>query len=197
MPRTKEYDPVEVLDRAKNVFWRQGYHATSMEDLVEGMGISRYGIYTTFTSKHDLFLSVLERYLSTEVSYALAGLEAPDASLPTILAFFDRLREYKDQACSKWGCLMCNSASEMAAHDADVASIIDRFVSRYTAAFERPLQRAQEKGEVAPTLDIQSTSAFLVGIVMGFSVYSRATTQQSAVDTFLSEALRHILPEKG
>lgn len=193
MPRTKTYDPTEVLDRAKAVFWRKGYHDTSMEDLVDAMGISRYGIYTSFTSKHNLFLEVLQRYLQCEVGQTLAKLEEPDASLANITAFFDQLRAFKDDPQSRWGCLMSNSATEVAPHDADVAVLIERFLKRYTQAFARPLQRAKEEGQLAASLDVQATAQYLVGIVLGFSVYIRATTNRAMIDTYLTQAYQGLL----
>ena len=62
MARTKEFDRIEVLDRATDLFWEKGYESTSMQDLVETMGIGRASLYDTFGSKQELFAEVLERY---------------------------------------------------------------------------------------------------------------------------------------
>ncbi len=62
MPRVKEFDPDQALDRAMELFWRKGYEATSVQDLVEHMGINRFSLYDTFGSKHELFMAALDRY---------------------------------------------------------------------------------------------------------------------------------------
>ena len=70
--RPKQFDDDEVLARAMQVFWRKGYDATSLDDLVEAMGIPRQSLYRTFTDKHTLFLRALEYYDQNVTSRILA-----------------------------------------------------------------------------------------------------------------------------
>ena len=62
MARTKDFDEDEVLTKAMNLFWLNGYNGTSMQDLVDGLGISRSSLYDTFGDKRSLFLKTLENY---------------------------------------------------------------------------------------------------------------------------------------
>src|SRR6476619_2099117 len=62
MARNKEYDENEVLRKAMELFWKQGYEKTTMQDLVTHMGIHRRSMYDTFGDKHMLFMKALERY---------------------------------------------------------------------------------------------------------------------------------------
>src|SRR5277367_142217 len=62
MARTKDFDENEVLGKAINIFWYKGYNGTSMQDLVDGLGISRSSLYDTFGDKHSLYVKALESY---------------------------------------------------------------------------------------------------------------------------------------
>src|ERR1700759_509039 len=62
MARTKDFDEKEVLDKAIRLFWHKGYNGTSMQDLVDGLGISRSSLYDTYGDKHTLFIKALETY---------------------------------------------------------------------------------------------------------------------------------------
>ena len=62
MGRSKEFDEKEALQKAMLIFWEQGYEKTSINDLVEGIGIHRKSLYDTFGGKHELFLKVIENY---------------------------------------------------------------------------------------------------------------------------------------
>src|SRR5579864_8708626 len=62
MARTKDFNETEVLAKAIKLFWQKGYNGTSMQDLVDGLGISRSSMYDTFGDKHTLFIRSLENY---------------------------------------------------------------------------------------------------------------------------------------
>src|SRR5579862_8099263 len=80
MARTKDFDEDEVLLKAVNLFWLKGYNGTSMQDLVDGLGISRSSLYDTYGDKHSLFLKALDNYreLNTKRMYKI-GREAASA----------------------------------------------------------------------------------------------------------------------
>ncbi|MEI2273549.1 TetR/AcrR family transcriptional regulator [Sphingobacterium sp. ML3W] len=62
MPRNKEFDYFEKLEIVRNLFWEKGYHATSMNDIVDALELNRSSIYNTYGNKHTLFLKCLENY---------------------------------------------------------------------------------------------------------------------------------------
>lgn len=60
--RPRQYDPERALANAAQVFWKHGYAATSLDDLVAATGMSRPSLYAAFGDKRDLYLKTLERY---------------------------------------------------------------------------------------------------------------------------------------
>ena len=62
MARTKCFNRDEALEKAMQAFWAKGYEATSVQDLVDCMGINRGSLYDTFGDKHQLFLEALDQY---------------------------------------------------------------------------------------------------------------------------------------
>ena len=89
MGRTKQYDKDEVLQKALELFWDNGYHATGMSDLEAAMGINKFGIYSSFGSKHGLMLAAADRFFQTYQIPAYASLDEADP-VKSILAFFQR-----------------------------------------------------------------------------------------------------------
>ena len=82
MPRSKSFD-VDDVDRAVDLFWVNGYAATSMEDLVNHLGINRGSLYSTFGSKQKLYERALERYASVGRDWMAAMLSDPVRPLRT------------------------------------------------------------------------------------------------------------------
>ena len=68
MARSKQFNTEEVLEKAIRLFWKQGFHATSMEDLVSMLGINRASMYNTFGSKQALFEQAVEMYKNREIN---------------------------------------------------------------------------------------------------------------------------------
>src|SRR5690348_5749857 len=62
MGRTKEFDRDQVLRKAMTVFWKKGYEATSIPDLLEAMGLSRSSLYETFQDKQSLYYEAIQHY---------------------------------------------------------------------------------------------------------------------------------------
>src|SRR5437870_13901619 len=60
--RPKAFEHDVVLDRAMHVFWSRGYEATSIQLLVDRMGIQRGSLYDTFGDKRALFFAAITHY---------------------------------------------------------------------------------------------------------------------------------------
>lgn len=174
------------------LFWRQGYHATSLDDLVTELGVQRYGIYSTFKSKQGLFLAALEHYLTTVVGALLSELERPDAGLASIQTYFARMVSIARTPAGLRGCLMCNTAVELAPHDEAVSEHVHAFLRRLEAAFRGALTTAQAHGELAPVVTPADGARYLTGVVLGLNVYVKTPVERDTIDTYIRVALSAI-----
>lgn len=174
MARSKAFDRETVLAKAMTVFWDKGYEATSIQELVEAMGIHRGSLYDTFQSKRHLFLEAIAHYNATIVKDTISPLQAPGASRAAIEQHFLILAERAAADPHKRGCLMTNSVVELAAHDAEIAAPLLRSLRLVEDAFYRALGRAQDKGEISPDKDIRALAQYLTSSLQGLRVTSRA-----------------------
>ena len=117
MARPRSFDPAQTLSTAMKVFWERGYFNTSVDDLVAATGVSRYGLYDVYENKHGLFLAALDHYDATVFRALLAPVEKAGASIAEIRTYFGVLLSYAGKTEGGIGCLMCNSASEVAPFD--------------------------------------------------------------------------------
>src|ERR1700733_563742 len=117
MARTKDFDETQVLAKAIKLFWQKGYNGTSMQDLVDALGISRSSLYDTFGDKHQLYIKALESYEQAETAKRNKAL---DKSIPARTAI-RQLLDYtlQDLISDKQhkGCFLTNAAVENAALD--------------------------------------------------------------------------------
>src|SRR6478735_6461503 len=77
--RPRSFDPDAALDRAIEVFWRQGYEGTTLDDLTGAMGINRPSLYAAFGNKEATFRRAVERYAEVDMAYVGEALAEPTA----------------------------------------------------------------------------------------------------------------------
>jgi TetR/AcrR family transcriptional regulator, transcriptional repressor for nem operon len=179
MPRKRSFDPTETLDSAMRQFWLHGWSESSLDTLVEATGVSRYGLYTVFGSKHGLFVAALDRYRDTAVADRLSALEKPGAAWPAVRGYFHGIYAAAMADSQRHGCLMCNTACESAMHDAMIADRVGAHLSRLERAFLNALNNARADGEIMNEIDPSSAAAFFVGVSQGLFVMARAGAMES------------------
>lgn len=174
MARHKEFNREEVLDRAIEVFWAHGYEATSIQELVDSMGINRGSLYDTFGDKHRLFLEALDRYDEAFHTKILGVLGESDSPRKAIEGVFETV--IRECACDsgRRGCLLTNTAVELSAQDNDTASRVQANFSRIESAFEKAIIKAKEKGEISAPHDTKALARFLTSGLQGLRVMSKA-----------------------
>ena len=174
MPGVKQYDRIDLLDRAIELFRRQGYTATSTADLVEELGVNRKSMYAEFGSKQELFEAALERYDEHHLSGVLAPLEAPDAGADAIREAFAGYAAASEGWARGRGCLLCNTAVERAAIDPGARRHVDAYLERLTRAFRHALGNARRRGELDPDVDLDEHASFFAMALVGVAALIRA-----------------------
>ncbi len=173
-PRHKEFDPSTVLNEAVDVFWTQGYEATSVQDLVDHMGINRFSLYDTFGDKHELFMSACHRYSESREEQRIEALEKAEAGLDSIRAFFKSIEKSYADGQARRGCLMTNAVVEMAVRDEEVRRWGAEFMKRLENAFAAGLTRAKSAGEIGAKSNPRELAQFLVCLLQGINVMGKA-----------------------
>jgi TetR/AcrR family transcriptional repressor of nem operon len=174
MARTKDFDEDEVLQKAMNLFWHKGYNGTSMQDLVDGLGISRSSMYDTFGDKHTLFMKALENYKKM----ATAEMKAIVDNAPTAKEAIRKMFEYtviellRDDQHK--GCFLVNAAVELASHDQEINKMLcenDRQLEKY---FHEAIKKGQSTGEISAEKNAHALAQFILNSIKGIRVTSRS-----------------------
>lgn len=186
MARKKEFDREEVLQKAMETFWCQGYEATSMDNLVKQMGINRGSLYDTFGDKRSLFLAAIAYYNDTAISQFVAKLEAPEAAKQAIIDHFQNMIECAVADPKRRGCFVTNTAVELCPHDPDTAALIAGNLQRLENAFYTALVRARDKGEISQAKDLRALARFLTCSWQGLSVVAKVNPDLSILQDIVN-----------
>ena len=187
--RPREFDPDSVVERAMGVFWSQGYHGTSLPDLLAATRLSRGSLYAAFGDKHALFLRALDLYIADSLARFDAELDPVHPAFAGLRASLAGYVDRTSGAAGQRGCLVVATAMELAAHDAEVQQRLQRFFTavetRLTAAFARARDAGALAAGVEPAAAARLLLCFLEGMrVIGKASPDRAMAKQ-AVETLI------------
>jgi AcrR family transcriptional regulator len=169
-----------ALDRALEVFWRQGYEGTGISDLTKAMGIKNApSLYNAFGNKEQLFRKVLDRYADGPARYIREAFAEPTARA-AVEALLHGAADATTDPDHPHGCitvqgaLACSPGAEAAR---------DELVARRAAgeaALRERLQRASNSGELPAGSDSEGLARYFTTIYQGVAVQAAggATREQ-------------------
>jgi TetR/AcrR family transcriptional regulator, transcriptional repressor for nem operon len=189
MARPRQFDPDTVLDRSMREFWERGYRETSVDHLAEATGVRPGSLYNAFPGgKRDLFLKALDRYSKLVVPQKLGALEDAEAGLAELRGYFDGLVGDLVTPEGRMGCLMVNSAVELAAGDSDVGAMVRGHMRRLERNAERALRNAQRRGEIGAGVDPHAKAVQLMATGMGLMVVGKTDPGRAVLETIVAAA---------
>jgi len=189
MARTKDFDENEVLNKAIAIFWHKGYNGTSMQDLVDGLGISRSSLYDTYGDKHTLFIKALESYQCAGSAKICGIINNSDPAKETIKKLMELIAgELLDDQKHK-GCFMVNAEVEVAPHDPEVSKMVCQNDQQVEEALYQVIKKGQETGEIANRQDARALARFTFNTVKGIRVTAKSITDKTVFDDIIKLAL--------
>ncbi|MEO3747615.1 TetR/AcrR family transcriptional regulator [Plantactinospora sp. B5E13] len=187
--RPRSFDADAALDRALEVFWRQGYEGTSLTDLTTAMGINKPSLYSAFGNKEELFGKVLARYLEGPGSYAATALDAPTGREVIRLLIHGAVDLTAGQDAPQ-GCL-CVKSVHAGGPDSEP---VRRDAVAVRKAGETALRRRLEQADDLPTGYSPADLAALVHTISdGIAVQAAAGRTRNELSRVAETALRALL----
>jgi len=173
MGRKRAFDLDEVLEKAMNLFWQQGYSATSMNELEQTLGINKFSIYNSFGNKHSLFMQCLDRYYQQRFSLMLSCLTLNVNGLSNIQLFFDTLVMVLTSQPIKIGCFLTNTSLEIGPKDPDIQQRITDSYDSLENGFYQCLLAAKDLQEIDADLPLHNAAHSLLITTQGLLTVGR------------------------
>jgi TetR/AcrR family transcriptional repressor of nem operon len=189
MARTKDFDEGEVLAKAVQLFWHKGYNGTSMQDLVDGLGISRSSLYDTYGDKHTLFIKALESYKSSASGKMCDVVSNSGSAKEAVKRLFEMATSELLSDEQHRGCFMVNAEVEVAPHDKEVSELICQNDQQVENAFYAAIKKGQESGEIINKQDPRALARFIFNTVKGIRVTAKSTTDKAFFDDIIKLAM--------
>ena len=196
MARPREFEESTVLNAAVLCFWRQGYEATSVRDLVARTGITAASLYNAFGDKRALYQKALDHYVEASIADRIRRCEV----LPprqAIEAFFEDIVKRSLNDRDRKGCMLVNAALDVAPHDPTFRKVVGDVLVGIEAFFLACVRAGQADGTVTRSLPAETLSQNLLGVLMGIRVLARVRPERALLEGVVAPALALLRVEPG
>jgi TetR/AcrR family transcriptional repressor of nem operon len=184
----------QILDAASRLIHLQGYHATSLDDVLRESGVGKGNFYYYFKSKEDLGYSIIERLIYGFIERTLKPVFADGSENPVtqIHAFLDRVLDNQRQRNCVGGCPMGNLASELSdVHEGFRQRLAGIFLE-WRARLTEALRRGQARGDLGADCDPAGIAQFVVAALEGGILLTKVTKDISVMEQCIEHLKQHL-----
>lgn len=187
--RPLEFDPNLALQRAMELFWCRGYEATSLQELLTAMDISKSSLYQAFGSKHELFERCLKVFRERQVGQMTSALEQAPSGKTFLRNML--MAAARDAATNEFpkGCLIMNTATEFSGRDAIVADLVGEGARQFVGVFQSAIERAQSNGEISASKNAEVLARYVVSTISGLKTMAKAGLPAATIEEVAEVAL--------
>jgi len=185
MARPRTFNPDDVLDAARDIFWRKGYQATSLDDITAETGLTKPSLYAAFGDKTSLFLNVLDRYHGHILRRSQRILGEGSSARDAVVAWLTSFVPYCSGSKGRRGCLSINTTTDGGLDDAALRKNIASFNSRLEALIETRLQR--DRAQFSRDFDPAAVASAIMTAYIGLMVLSKQTPTPERVRSVIAQ----------
>ena len=173
MARPKEFDPDVAVGAALDLFWRQGYGATTPAQLLAALKLGKGSLYNTFESKQGLFARALRRYGDERVAGLSTVLGRPGRVRGRLEAALERLAATENAHLFRRGCMAVNTVAERGQVDDATLAIVRTIFDRMEHTLQTTVEEGQRTAELENTTRAEDLASLFVAVIIGMTVLAR------------------------
>jgi TetR/AcrR family transcriptional regulator, copper-responsive repressor len=188
--RPRAYEPDVALGKALDLFRKQGFAATSLDDLSEATGMNRPSLYGAFGDKRELYIKSYQRYRE-DARASMVEIFRQEMPLRERLAriYASALNIYLSGETGPRGCFTVVTAASEAVGDPEIRAMVLEGLTDLDKAFASCFRRAKEKGELPESADPVSLAQLASATVHSIAIRSRARVSRKELEAIVNGAV--------
>jgi AcrR family transcriptional regulator len=195
--RPRAYEPDVALARAMDVFWRDGFAATSLDTISAATGMNRPSLYAAFGDKRDIYVKAYQRYRE-RARERMAEIFTSQLPLHALLRqiYAIAIDMYVSGQDGPRGCFTVMTATSEAVSDPEIRELAVTGLVEMDRAFARLFKAAQTKGELAPAADPVMLGQLATATIHTLAVRARVRVPRKELDAIADAAVAQICGRK-
>ena len=196
--RPRAYEPDVALGKALDLFRKQGFAATSLDDLSEATGMNRPSLYGAFGDKRELYIKSYQRYRD-EAGAAMVAIFRQEMPLRQRLEriYASALDIYLSGDNGPRGCFTVVTAASEAVSDPEIRAMVLGGLVGLDKAFANCFRHAKEKGELPDSADPVALAQLASATIHTIAIRSRARVPRKELEAIVKGAIDVMMGAKG
>ncbi|WP_291721463.1 TetR/AcrR family transcriptional regulator [Bernardetia sp.] len=186
MARKKQFDEDEILEKATHLFWKKGFHATSIQDLVNELKINRASLYDTFGGKEELFQKALQEYRNKNKAIIRDFFSKQKSVKEGIKMLFLQAIHTKTEEAQK-GCFVVNCTTELVPNNQNILEVAIQNREEFEAFFLGLLRKGVETGEISDSKNLEAIASLFYIFYSGIKVIGKTNPNISNLEKSVEE----------
>jgi len=189
MARNREYDTDRVVSMAMEMFWQNGYHGVSTQEMIDQFGISKSSMYGAFGDKMQLFIVALELYGSEIIKNTSERLDkctdvAKEIRTILIETAYEAIADNEHK-----GCFMVNTAIELAPHHECLLKMVNDHRKKLETIFAGAIQKGIEHDFIRAAVNPAAIGKLLCTVLNGIYVDSKYLRSKKYFDEIIDSVM--------
>ena len=188
--RPRAYQPEVALGKALDLFRKDGFAATSLDELSAATGMNRPSLYGAFGDKRELFIKSYQRYRA-DARAAMIDIFKDELPIRKRLEriFAVALDIYLSGEAGPRGCFTVMTAASEALSDPEIRAMVLEGLAELDKSFTVCFSRARDKGELPPTADPQVLALLASATIHTIAIRARARMPRKQLEAIVKGAI--------
>jgi TetR/AcrR family transcriptional regulator, copper-responsive repressor len=188
--RPRAYEPEVALGKALDLFRKDGFAATSLDDLSAATGMNRPSLYGAFGDKRELYIKSYQRYRA-DARAAMVEIFREELPIRKRLEriFAVALDIYLSGEAGPRGCFTVMTAASEAVSDPEIRNMVLEGFAELDKAFAACFRLAKEKGELPASADPVALSQLASATIHTVAIRARAQVPRKDLEAIVKGAI--------
>ncbi|KPW02661.1 HTH-type transcriptional repressor ComR [Pseudoalteromonas sp. P1-11] len=191
MAKTTTFDRQEVIDKATNLYWKKGFHATSMRNLQDAVDLRPGSIYSAFGNKDGLFKEALANYADMSLSLLQQCKDEHDSPLHALKAFMKLIIVESQNSAPNGICMLSKTISELTDENQDLIDVTKAHLVNISSALVRLIEEAQTLGEVDKNKNAEDLATHVQIQITGLRTFAKINKDKNKVSAMIDDIFTH------
>lgn len=186
MSAQAKFNRDDVIEKAKNLYWEKGYHATSMRNLQDVVDMRPGSIYAAFGNKDNLFKEALNRYAEEGAANLANSITQEKTVLAGLKRFIRSVTVCSKGTAPSGMCMVVKTIGELTQNDSpDLLAHATNILERVESSFVKTFQQAINNGEISSDKDPAELARYFQIQVIGLRTYAQVSNDMGAVEKYI------------